>query len=68
MAEIRPGEKIHECLIQEDEFRRTEETTNCYIIHNFGEYHSGLILEEFTSLNARRLTSGEISELLGTTG
>lgn len=65
---IRPGEKIFECLVQEDEFRRTEETTKYYIIHPYGRYESGRIEEEFTSENARQLNREEISELLRESG
>jgi FlaA1/EpsC-like NDP-sugar epimerase len=65
---IRPGEKIHECLIQEDEFRRTEDRENCYIIHNYDEYSSGMVHKEFTSENARRLSPREIAHLLKESG
>lgn len=65
---IRSGEKIHECLISEDEFRRTEERGNYYIIHPYGEYASGMVREEFTSENARRLSVEEIAELLMESG
>lgn len=65
---IRPGEKIHECLIQEDEFRRTEETDKYYVIHNHGEYKSEFINKEFTSENAIKLSEEEIKELLRAEG
>lgn len=65
---IRSGEKVHECLIQEDEFRRTEETKEYYIIHPYGEYKSGRVREEFTSQNARQLSREEIAELLTKSG
>lgn len=65
---IRSGEKIHECLVQEDEFRRTEETKEHYIIHHYGEYESGRVKEEFTSQNARQLSREEIAELLRKSG
>lgn len=65
---IRPGEKIFECLVQEDEFRRTEETEKYYIIHPYGRYESGRIKEEFTSENARQLKREEIAGLLRESG
>lgn len=65
---IRPGEKIHECLVQQDEFRRTEEIKGYYIIHPYGRYKSGKIREEFTSQNTRQLKREEIAELLRESG
>lgn len=65
---IRPGEKIHECLVQEDEFRRTEETEKCYIIYPYGRYRSKRIREEFTSQDAAQLDKEEIARLLKESG
>jgi UDP-N-acetylglucosamine 4,6-dehydratase len=65
---IRPGEKIHECLVQEDEFRRTEDKGKHYVIHPYGQYESGKLNEEFTSQNARRLSREEIAKLLRESG
>jgi len=65
---IRPGEKIHECLVQEDEFRRVEETERYYIIHSYGRYESKRVMEEFTSQNAPRLSREKIAELLKESG
>jgi len=65
---IRPGEKIYECLVQEDEFRRTKETEDYYIIYPYGRYSSEKIREEFTSENARQLNREEIAKLLKDAG
>lgn len=61
---IRPGEKIHECLIQEDELRRAERVDNGYIIHPYGEYSSGKEMGELNSNNAAQLSRVEIAKLL----
>ena len=65
---IRPGEKIHEVLISEEEFRRTEEKSGYYIIHPYGRYESRKVKEEFTSENAERLNSEGIRKLLEESG
>jgi len=62
---IRPGEKIHECLIQEDELRRAERIEDGYIIHPYGEYSSGIEMAELNSNNiAIQMSQSEIAELL----
>ena len=62
---IRPGEKIHECLIQEDELRRAERIEDGYIIHPYGEYSSGIEMGELNSNNiSAQLSRSEIAELL----
>jgi len=61
---IRPGEKIHECLIQEDEFRRVEKIENFYVIHPYSKYKSGKVMEEYTSLNSRKFDENELIILL----
>lgn len=61
---IRPGEKIHECLVQEDEFRRVKETENYYIIYPHGQHDSGKVRDEFTSQNAQQLSRKEMAKLL----
>jgi UDP-N-acetylglucosamine 4,6-dehydratase len=65
---IRPGEKLHECLIQEDEFRRTEKKGKYYVIHPYMRYESKIIKEEFTSENATRLNTPGILDLLKESG
>jgi UDP-N-acetylglucosamine 4,6-dehydratase len=64
IAGIREGEKIHECLIQEDEFRRTKETDKYFIIYPYHRYDSGKIREEFTSNNAQQLSKEGIADLI----
>jgi len=62
---IRPGEKLHECLIQEDELRRAERVEDDYIIHPYGEYSSGIEMGEINSNNiAVKLSRAEIAQLL----
>jgi len=48
---IRPGEKIHECLINEEEMRRTIKKDSYYIIMPFGEYDGGREEEYISSSN-----------------
>ncbi|GAG96841.1 unnamed protein product, partial [marine sediment metagenome] len=47
-----------------DEFRRVEINENSYIIHPYGTYESGIIMEEYTSLNSRNFEKKELSLLL----
>lgn len=61
---IRAGEKIHECLIQEDEFRRVKKKEGCYIIYPYGKHETDKTKERFTSENARRLNMEETRALL----
>ncbi len=60
---IRPGEKIAEVLISEEEIRRTEEQNEYYVVHPYDSYHSSM-KEEFTSDIARQLDVSEIISLL----
>ncbi len=59
----RPGEKIHEILVNEYEARRAEETSDYYTIFpEYGRSVSGLSQPlgwEYTSENTRRLTTPE---------
>jgi len=64
---IRPGEKISEVLISEEEAYRTEDRGDCFVIHPIGTPQPG-IEEEFTSTNARQLSVDEIKDLLGEAG
>jgi len=61
---IRPGEKIAETLISEEEARRVEERETCFIIHQHGRYKSKKEMGEFTSDTARQLGVQEIRQLL----
>jgi len=65
---IRPGEKIHETLVNEDEMRRAKECKNCFIIYPRGCYDSGIIFDEFRSDKTEQLSISEIKELLEETG
>jgi len=67
IAKIRPGEKIHETLVQEEEMARTEEKEDYFVIHPREEFESGRT-DEYTSNNAKKLTKEEIRELLKQTG
>lgn len=64
LSGVRPGEKIHECLIQEDEFRRIEKAGEYYVIHPYGKYECPEVRKGLTSQNARQLSVEEVRELL----
>lgn len=64
---IRPGEKIHEVLVSEEEMRRAVETETHYIIYPYGELEKpNLIrdLKEYTSGNTQIFNEEEIVSLL----
>ena len=66
-GKIRPGEKIHETLVQEDEMRRAVEEDEYYIIHPYGTKgvpKLRIALPEYTSENAQRLNKDNIRVLL----
>jgi len=66
-GKIRPGEKIHEVLVQEDEMRRAVENKEYYVIYPSGTEGVPRIqtpLVEYTSENACRLTKKELQILL----
>ncbi len=70
---IRPGEKIHEILVNEYEIRRSVESVSYYSIHP--EYRlpeqpvQTALGDEYTSANTRQLTDPvEIGELLDSMG
>jgi len=68
---IRPGEKIHETLVSEEEMKRAVETEDNYIIYTYGRFREPKLiskLDEYTSFNTRRLSKLEIKELLRKTG
>jgi len=60
---IRPGEKIHECLINEDEMRRAKLQDNIFIIYPYGSYTSNFE-GEFISKNTLILNKNKLSILL----
>jgi FlaA1/EpsC-like NDP-sugar epimerase len=61
---VRPGEKIHECLINEFELKHTRvnDDNTVFTIDNTATFTD--LDREFTSETARRLTVQEIQELL----
>lgn len=59
---IRAGEKMHEILICKDEFRRTEDRGNYYVIHPHGQYSSEI--SEYSSENTSKLNLLELGALL----
>ena len=66
---IRPGEKIHEILVNEYERQRTQEEGNYYVIHPEYRVPDGLSLPslgtEYTSANTHQLTtSAQVIERL----
>lgn len=68
---IRPGEKIHEILVSEDEMRRVLETEDNYIIYPYGKLREPKLLnkiDEYASFNTRRMDKTELKDLLGKTG
>jgi len=63
----RPGEKIHEVLVSEEEMRRTVETENHYVIYPYGELEKSRLindLKEYASDNTQILNEEEIISLL----
>lgn len=64
---FRPGEKIHEILVSEDEMRRSKELEDMFIIQDYGHeenYSTAENIEEYGSYNTKRLNQEEILELL----
>ena len=64
---IRPGEKIHEILVQEDEMRRVVEDEEYYVIYPSGTNGVPKVkrpLSEYTSENTCRLSKKELQILL----
>ncbi len=60
---IRPGEKLAEVLISEEEVRRCMDRGRHFVIYPHGRHRSSLI-DEFTSDNALQLSIPEIHKLL----
>ena len=64
---VRPGEKIHEVLVSEEEMHRIVETENHYIIYPYGKLEKPRLLrdlKEYTSNNTKLLNEEEITLLL----
>jgi UDP-N-acetylglucosamine 4,6-dehydratase len=57
---IRPGEKMHEVLVNEDEMRRAEDRKHCYVIDRNQTQLTG----EYTSANAEQISVENLRELL----
>lgn len=68
---IRPGEKVHEVLVSEEEMYRAVETEKYYIIYNHEKLEKSQIivnLKEYTSNNTEILDENEIVSLLKAEG
>lgn len=77
---IRPGEKIHEVLVSEDEMYRTKEEENYYVVYpynfylnmkengNLGFFNKSNNVTEYTSAVTNILSKDEILSLLKKTG
>lgn len=65
---VRAGEKIHECLIQEDEMLRTELKDGYYVIGSKIQCKGSDLTEEYTSDKARMLDQTGIIGLLKDAG
>jgi FlaA1/EpsC-like NDP-sugar epimerase len=64
---VRPGEKIHEVLVSEEEMKRAVETETHYILYPYGKIDSHKLLrdiEEYTSFNTEMLNEEQIETLL----
>lgn len=64
---IRPGEKIHEILVSEEEMRRALETKEHYVIYPYGGLEKSSLLrdlDEYNSNNTHMLNNDEIVSLL----
>jgi UDP-glucose 4-epimerase len=68
MIGIRSGEKLHECLISEEEYPRIECVKGIYVVHPYGSCKNSLMSGEFTSANARQLSIDETRSLLKEAG
>ncbi|MEM4331713.1 MAG: SDR family NAD(P)-dependent oxidoreductase [Candidatus Micrarchaeia archaeon] len=67
LTKIRPGEKIHETLVHEEEMTRTQDRDDFFVIFPREKYE-GKLTGEFTSNTARKLNKQEIKQLLVKTG
>ena len=65
---IRPGEKIHECLVQEYEIHRTQKKGKYFIIHSASKLNNRDLAEEYTSNKTKRLNKKGILALLKEAG
>jgi UDP-N-acetylglucosamine 4,6-dehydratase/5-epimerase len=68
---IRPGEKIHEVLVSEEEMRRAVETDDHYIIYPHGKLEKALLINDLNEYNSNKtamLKETDIKSLLKTSG
>ncbi len=65
---IRPGEKIHEILVSEEELKRSIELKDNYIIYNYGKIRESRLInkniKEYDSSNTQQLSKQDIIKLL----
>ncbi len=66
---VRPGEKIHETLLNIDELRNTVETEMDYILYNdlsrnLNNYQKTTMNEEYSSNNVKPLSKEQIKEII----
>lgn len=61
---MRPGEKLHETLITQEEADYTEQYPNHYILHPSTDKRIGKMSYPFTSASCAQLTRDELMELL----
>lgn len=68
---IRPGEKIHEVLVSEEEMRRSIETETHYVIYPHGMLEKPKLINdiaEYASYNTTQLDNKSLAELLRSEG
>lgn len=66
---IRPGEKIHETLINEEEMRRIERKRGHFVVKPYGTVHREEdYLNEYTSATAKQLNVEQLRSLLRESG
>ncbi len=61
---IRPGEKIHELLVSEEEMRRAKETEDYYIIHKHGLLEKPELINNLTEYGSNTFASLNREEII----
>lgn len=67
----RPGEKMHEILVSEEEMKRVVETDENYVIYPYGKLESPKLrtrMDEYTSANTKQMGRDEIKAMLAKSG
>lgn len=67
----RPGEKMHEILVSEEEMKRVVETDDNYIICQYGKPKEPKLrakMDEYTSANTKQMNKEEIKAMLSKAG